>query len=189
MPLLGAHMSIAGGYFKAIERAVAAGCDCVQIFTTPPRQWPVQAPKTDSRSGRLLTKNNNQWRAKELMDDDVSRFRRSLEENASIQATLSHASYLVNLATPDDELRQKSVEALIVELERGDRLGVPYVVFHPGAHIELDPDRPKSYKQSLDEAIEALGGDTPSRRGLQRIVDCVNAIHARTEALSSQLLF
>ena len=81
MPILGAHMSIAGGYYKAVESAAAAGCDCVQVFT----------------------KNNNQWRAKEITDDDVAKFRDALEAS-EISHPLSHASYLINLASPDKEL-------------------------------------------------------------------------------------
>lgn len=58
MPILGAHESIAGGYYKAVEIARRVGCDCVQIFT----------------------KNNNQWRAKDLTDEDVARFHAALAD-------------------------------------------------------------------------------------------------------------
>ena len=89
MPLLGAHMSIAGGYYKAVEAAAEFGMDCVQIFT----------------------KNNNQWRAKELTDDDVERFRTALDE-LGITHPIAHDSYLINLGSPDDELWKKSVDAI-----------------------------------------------------------------------------
>src|SRR5690606_34935013 len=101
-------MPIAGGYYKAVELAKAAGCDCVQIFT----------------------KNNNQWRAKELTDDDAARFKAALAETG-VRYPIAHDSYLINLATPDDELWKKSTEALRVELLRAEKLGVPYVVTHP----------------------------------------------------------
>lgn len=110
MPILGAHESIAGGYYKAVEIAHRIGCNCVQIFT----------------------KNNNQWRAKELTDDDVEQFRTKLAE-LKITNPIAHDSYLINLATPDKELWKKSVDAFVVELQRADRLGIPYVVTHPGA--------------------------------------------------------
>jgi len=110
MPILGAHESIAGGYYKAVEIAHRVGCNCVQIFT----------------------KNNNQWRAKDLTDDDVEQFRSKLAE-LKITHPIAHDSYLINLATPDKELWKKSVDAFVVELQRADRLGIPYVVTHPGA--------------------------------------------------------
>jgi deoxyribonuclease IV len=109
--ILGAHMSIAGGYYKAVEQASACGCDCVQLFT----------------------KNNNQWRAKDLTDDDVSRFQSALARR-KITHPIAHDSYLINLAAPDDELWKKSIDAFVVELQRAERLGLAYVVMHPGAH-------------------------------------------------------
>ncbi len=111
MPLLGSHLSIAGGYYKAVEAAHAVGCDCVQLFT----------------------KNNNQWRAKEITAAEVEQFRSALAEK-KITHPLSHASYLINLASPATELWQKSVEGMVVELQRAEQLGIPYVVVHPGSH-------------------------------------------------------
>src|SRR6266436_4479865 len=117
MPLLGAHMSIAGGYYKAVEHAHTCGCDVVQLFT----------------------KNNSQWRAKAIGDEEVGLFVASLAER-KIAHPISHASYLINLASPDELLRQKSVEAMIVELQRADLLAIPHVVVHPGAHTTLSAD-------------------------------------------------
>ena len=77
MAILGAHMSIAGGYYKAVEAAAACGCDCVQLFT----------------------KNNNQWRAKAITEQDQSKFREALERTG-VAHPLSHSSYLINLAAP-----------------------------------------------------------------------------------------
>ena len=111
MPLLGAHMSIAGGYYRSVEIARDAGCDCVQLFT----------------------KNNNQWRAKPITDTAATEFRRALRR-LKIKKPLSHTSYLLNLASPDNELRKKSVDALVVELSRAEQLGIPYVVMHPGSY-------------------------------------------------------
>ena len=159
-------MSIAGGYYKAVERAAEVGCDCVQVFT----------------------KNNNQWRAKELSEEDVRLFRQALDRHPQIQDTLSHASYLINLASPDKELWEKSVAAMVIELQRAHDLGIPYVVFHPGAHIELEAGVPKSKKQTLTEAVERLDEDTPQRRGMQRIVEGLDEIHRRIPGLTSQCL-
>jgi deoxyribonuclease-4 len=111
MAILGAHQSIAGGYYKSAERARSVGCDCVQLFT----------------------KNNNQWRAKELTDDDVERFQAALKEHGVTHA-LAHDSYLINLASPDPVLWKKSVDSFVMEMLRADRLGIPFLVTHPGAY-------------------------------------------------------
>jgi deoxyribonuclease-4 len=111
MPILGAHQSIAGGYYKAVEIAHRLKCDCVQVFT----------------------KNNNQWRAKELSDEDVQLFKGKLKE-LGVKHPLAHDSYLINLASPDPVLWKKSVDSFVMEMLRADRLGIPYLVTHPGAH-------------------------------------------------------
>lgn len=111
MPILGAHQSIAGGYYKAIELAHQRGCDCVQLFT----------------------KNNNQWRAKELTAEDSQLFRSTLRR-LKIKHPIGHTSYLINLATPDRALWKKSVDSYILELQRADALGLKGLVTHPGAY-------------------------------------------------------
>jgi deoxyribonuclease-4 len=105
-------MSIAGGYYLAAERAAAVGCDVVQLFT----------------------KNNNQWKARPITDDEAAAFRNRLAE-LRLSHPLSHSSYLLNLASPAEPLRQKSVESCVIELQRAEKLGIPYVVIHPGAHM------------------------------------------------------
>lgn len=110
MSLLGAHMSISGGYYKAVDAAAALGMQTVQLFT----------------------KNNNQWKAKPILPEESKRFAESLDQG-NIVHPLSHASYLINLASPDDELWNKSIDAMLVELQRADALGIPYVVVHPGS--------------------------------------------------------
>lgn len=109
---LGAHVSIAGGFDLAVARAVALGCEAIQIFN----------------------KNNNQWRAFPMQDDVIKRYRRTLRTSA-IRPVVSHASYLINLATSDDALWRKSLASFEEELERCDRLRVPYLVVHPGSHM------------------------------------------------------
>ncbi len=137
MPILGAHMSIAGGYFRAVELARDCGCDCVQLFT----------------------KNNNQWRAKELTDEDAQRFQAALGQT-QVGYPLSHDSYLINLASPDDELWQKSVDAFRVELLRADKLGIPCVVTHPGAFTS------SSESEGLERVARALDLVHRQTRGL-----------------------
>lgn len=103
-------MSIAGGLHNAAEAAGKAGCETVQIFT----------------------KNNNQWRCKPLDDAAVEAWLAAVQEHGLV-APIAHASYLINLATPDDALWQKSMDALTVEWERADRLQLDGLVVHPGA--------------------------------------------------------
>ena len=86
MAILGCHMSIAGGFHEAVHRAADAGCDCLQIFTTPPRMWPKRANK---KSGGGIA------------DEGITQFQQSLHDR-QIQAPIVHASYLINLASPDD---------------------------------------------------------------------------------------
>ncbi|MFL5244820.1 MAG: deoxyribonuclease IV [Gemmataceae bacterium] len=112
MPLFGAHMSIAGGYHRALLAAQALDCNTVQIFT----------------------KNNNQWYAKELLDEEIQTFRRTLRKSR-LRFPLAHDCYLINLASPDDTLYRKSIEAFVVEVQRAERLCLRYLVTHPGAHM------------------------------------------------------
>ena len=95
MPKLGSHMSIAGGYYKAVEAAAVAGCDCVQLFT----------------------KNSNQWAAKPITPQDAEAFAGALHQHR-VSDPISHASYLINLASPNPDLREKSCGALATELHR-----------------------------------------------------------------------
>jgi deoxyribonuclease-4 len=109
MPLLGAHMSIAGGLPFAVDRAAAHGCEALQIFT----------------------KSSSQWRARPLDRSEVREFRRRVDR-AGLGAVVAHASYLVNLATSLPGLRRQSLEAFGVELDRAEALGLLGVVVHPG---------------------------------------------------------
>lgn len=110
--LLGAHLSTAGGVDKSFDRAVELGCTAFQIFT----------------------KSNRQWSAKPLPPDEVARYHQRQQETG-IAPVICHASYLLNLGTPDEALWRKSIDALVVELERCELLKIPYLVLHPGAHV------------------------------------------------------
>jgi deoxyribonuclease-4 len=142
MRRLGAHMSIAGGYYRAVEAAAEHGCDCVQIFT----------------------KNNNQWRAKPLGEEDATRFQEALAR-LGISHPIAHDSYLINLGSPDAELWKKSVDALVIELQRASRLQFPYVVAHPGAFT------------SSSEAA-----------GIKKIARGLNEVHRQTRKLTAEIL-
>lgn len=129
MPPLGAHMSIAGGYHKAVERAAKVGCDVVQVFT----------------------KNNNQWRAKKITDEEAERFREKLAE-LSIAHPIAHSSYLINIASPEPALWKKSVDALVVEMLRAEQLGLEFVVLHPGAYTTATEEEGiRNVVRALDE--------------------------------------
>ena len=127
MPLFGSHLSIAGGYYKAVEAAAELGLDAVQIFT----------------------KNNNQWAAKPLSDDDVRLFREAIERTG-IRQPVAHDSYLINLASPDDVLWQKSIDAFVIELQRAETLGLMGVVMHPGSYVSSDE------QSGLERIVKAL---------------------------------
>ena len=110
--LLGAHQSIAGGVEKSLERGQQAGCDTIQIFVKSP----------------------NRWQSKPLAGENIAAFRQAVADTG-IDPVFAHAQYLVNLATPDDALWHKSVEALADDLERCEQLDLPGLVVHPGSHM------------------------------------------------------
>jgi deoxyribonuclease-4 len=104
-------MSVAGGLPLAVDRAVLHGCDAFQIFA----------------------KNANQWRGREIPAAEIRAFRSKLRASG-LGPVVSHASYLINLATPDPALRLQSIEAMGDEIDRAERLGLLGVVLHPGAY-------------------------------------------------------
>ena len=111
MPLLGAHMSVAGGLPRAVERARVHRCEALQIFA----------------------KNASQWRGRELPAAEIREFRARVKA-AGIGPVVSHGSYLINLATTDVTLRRQSLEAMGDEIDRAEALGLLGVVLHPGAY-------------------------------------------------------
>ena len=111
--LFGAHLSIAGGFQNAFRAALQVGCDCLQIFV----------------------KNQRQWRAKPLTTDQIGGFQAARDETG-LCTVVAHASYLVNLASPVEPARQRSIAAMVDELDRCEALGVTLLVVHPGAALE-----------------------------------------------------
>jgi deoxyribonuclease IV len=142
MPLLGCHNSIAGGLHNALLTAKAHGCDTVQIFTASPNNWPIKplpAAQEASPIGKVLTRNAGQWVAKELTTDEIRTFRRTLRQTR-LRLPMAHDCYLINLASPDEALFHKSVEAFVVELQRAEALRLRYLVMHPGSPVDGDVD-------------------------------------------------
>lgn len=142
MPLLGAHLSIAGGLHKAIDAAVVLDMDTVQIFTHSPSQWASQP----------------------LTDEHVSAWKAAMKASR-LKIPTAHDSYLINLAAPDEKLFRRSVDAFADELTRADRLGLSYLVMHPGAHVG-----------SGEEA------------GLARVVAGLDEVHQRVPAAKTKVL-
>jgi deoxyribonuclease IV len=115
MPRLGAHQSIAGGLPLAIDRAVAAGCEALQIFT----------------------KSTGQWRARPISPEEREAFRRRARESG-VAPIVAHNSYLINVAASDPALRARSIASLAEERDRAEALGLDALVMHPGSHTSED---------------------------------------------------
>lgn len=148
MPFLGAHMSIAGGLHKAVEAAAKLGMETVQLFTNSPSQWAVR-PAPGSTGAPA-------WQAREITAEEARKFEESLAHTGLVHP-LSHASYLINLASPDEALWDRSVAAFVVELQRAERIGVPYVVLHPGSHTTASEEEGiANVVRALDEVHRRL---------------------------------
>jgi deoxyribonuclease-4 len=127
--MFGSHLSIAGGMCNALASAEKLGFDTVQVFT----------------------KNQQQWAAPPLVDDAVAKWKSECSR-LKFEHTVSHDSYLINLASQDSALWAKSVDAFAEELRRCVVLGIPYLVTHPGAHLGAGEDVGlASVAQALDE--------------------------------------
>lgn len=140
--LIGTHCSISGGIENAIDQAIALGIDTFQVFT----------------------KNQRQWREREFTEEEGNRFKQKLQK-AGIRVAFSHTTYLINLASADDEIREKSILGLAAELIRCESLGLKYTVLHPGANKYL----------SENKAIE-------------RIADALNIVMQHTKSLQPMVL-
>lgn len=136
-PLVGAHMSVAGGLEKAVERGIAAGCRTIQLFT----------------------RNSNQWAGKPVSDQEAAVFR-AAAVTAGFSPLVSHSAYLINLGSSNPLIRSRSVAALRDELVRCHRLGIPFLVLHPGTHggagEKTGIDR---IARGIDAALEAARVD------------------------------
>jgi deoxyribonuclease-4 len=140
--LLGAHMSIAGGMVEAVTRARSVEATALQVFV----------------------KSANQWAARPFAPGEEDAFRRAASDTGLARATVAHASYLINLASPDQALWKRSTEALGIELARCEALGIEALIVHPGAHMgageEAGLDR---VVQALDRLLVPQRGQPPGR--------------------------
>jgi len=136
---LGAHMSISGGLHLAIDRAVAAGCSVLQIFT----------------------RNSNQWKGKPVSEADAALFRAKFAASG-LREVVSHDIYLINLAAPPGETRDKSLVAFRDELETCASLGINKVVMHPGSHLT---ESPQTGLTRVIESFDVLFSQVPQFEG------------------------
>lgn len=125
-------MSIAGGIERAVERAVRVQATALQVFV----------------------KSSNQWAARPFAEGEAERFRAAAAEAGLDRFTLAHTSYLINIASPDDTLWRRSIDALAVEIERCGVLGIPFLVLHPGSHVGSGEEAGLARAaKGLDEAL------------------------------------
>ena len=129
--LIGAHVSTAGGLVKAVGRGEETGCSAIQIFNQSPRAW----------------------RPTNYTADDFAAFHEAMD-GSGVESVIIHAVYLINPATPDKELRAKSLKSLTHALSIGDGIGATGVVLHPGSRkdAELIPAMIRS-GEMIEEAI------------------------------------
>lgn len=132
---LGAHMSAAGGLHEAFKRGHEAGCDSMMVFT----------------------KSNRQWKAKPISEDDVAKYQQAAATYNQIHPVAVHASYLINIASADAELWEKSYQALKDEVERAGRYQIPYLTFHPGSHMKNSPEEGLA---NITQALQRLMAET-----------------------------
>ncbi len=179
--LLGAHMSIAGGLHRALERGREIGCSTIQIFL----------------------KNQLQWTAPPYSQEQIREFRSAWKATA-MRMVFAHSSYLINLAAPSDAEWKQAVAAFHDELERAEALGLPFVVIHPGSHRGLGlevglarivraldevNDRTRGYRVMVLLENTAGGGSTIGRsfeelaallervRATERVGVCLDTCH------------
>ena len=135
-PLLGAHMSIAGGIGNALLLGAKVQCDAIQIFT----------------------KSSRQWACKPYSQEEIAQYREN-QKTTGIKKVIAHDSYLLNLGSPDAVLRQRSILAFIDEMERCELLGISNLIAHPGSHVGSGEDQGiKTIATSLNEVHQACPG-------------------------------
>lgn len=152
---LGSHLSVAGGVANAVRSAIELGLESVQVFTANQRQWAPRAPSSDEIAEWFAALRDAGW-----SDPDEIR-------------TVSHNSYLVNLASPDAAARKRSIAAQRAELERCEALSIRRCVMHPGAHLGTVPPRTRA-----PERPEACTDDELD--GLARLVASLDELHEST---------
>lgn len=135
MRRLGVHTSIAGGIHLSLQRAHDLGCTTLQIFSHNPRGW-----------------------SKKSLDPNEVELFRSHSISLDLTPLYIHSSYLINLASPDDRIRTKSIDLLAYELNLASELNVPYLVLHPGKTVgQSRKDAVRIASKSLSEAYKIAG--------------------------------
>lgn len=138
MQKLGAHMSTAGGHHNAVDAALNFEMTALQIFNKQP----------------------SRWESKPITPEAAETFRERYA-GSGLGALVAHGSYLINLATPDDVLWEKSQRALLDELDRSDQLGVPFLVTHPGGHMGSGVDAGVTrVAQAINQVLDARPENT-----------------------------
>jgi deoxyribonuclease-4 len=136
---IGAHVSVSGGYDKAVDYALEVGCECIQIFAKSPRQW----------------------RGHSIDQDKAAEFI-AYRCDKALGPVFTHTAYLINLATPDAAMRAKSIAALIDELERGHLLAADGVITHTGSGKGDDPGATMARViEAIEEVLENVPADAP----------------------------
>lgn len=136
--LFGAHESISGGVFTAIERGKQATCDTIQMFN----------------------KGNNQWKAKKLEKEEIDKFFKAIEDTG-VTVSTSHTSYLINIASPDKKLSGVSRSSLKEEMERCNVLKIPNLVMHPGSHVGTGEEEGiKRISSNINKLFDELEDNT-----------------------------
>ncbi|HEX8916811.1 MAG TPA: deoxyribonuclease IV [Humisphaera sp.] len=182
--MFGSHLSVSGGYHKALGAAESLGLDTVQIFTQAPAQWNLQPVTVQSQ-----TKNQQQWAAPPLVDDNVCRWKDGCTR-LKFAHTVSHDSYLINLASQDPALWAKSVDAFAEELRRCVVLGIPYLVTHPGAHLGAGADVGlASVAKALDEVHARIPASASGSAGSAKpaTVTCLEITAGQGSSLGYKL--
>jgi len=157
----GAHMSIAGGVWKALERAASIGCEVVQIFL----------------------KNNMQWFGRPYSQSELTAYANFLAAHP-FHAVFAHSGYLINLAAPPSPNRDKSIKSLLQELRLAESLGLPFVVLHPGSHLGKGEEVGLEWTvRALDEIFEA-SRHCPVRIALENTAGQGTALGYRLEHLA-----
>ena len=129
---IGVHVSIAGHIYESIERAHALGCNTMQIFSRNPRGW----------------------QSSKLADTDIREFKR-LKAKYDINPVVVHIPYLINLASPDEDLYKRSINAYIEDVGQVDKLGSEYLVTHLGSHVGSGEDNGiKRFSDALNRILE-----------------------------------
>ena len=135
--LLGAHVSAQGGLHTTPQRGVDIGATAIQVFTKTP----------------------SQWKEPVVTDEGVAAYRDALARSG-LRAVVSHDSYLINLASPDDTLRARSLASFVAELERCERFGIPFVVSHPGNYMDDATAGLRRNAVAYTEALRRVPGPT-----------------------------